>query len=126
MTTDHRPGSDDRADTLDQLGSALATGELDLTEYEQRTAVARATPSIAELTGLTADLAPDRSARDRRDLQDWLDEWRWWLAGVVVLVGTWGVQSAVAGELRGFWPGVPLGVWALLLIAVTVLPRDRD
>ncbi len=126
MTTDQRPTTERRDDSLDRLGSALRSGELDLDEYERRTDLARTTPSARELAALTADLAVDPASTARHERQEWWDEWRWWLGGVVVLVGTWAVQSAVDGELRVFWPGVPLGVWALVLVAVAVVPRGRD
>lgn len=126
MSTDHRPGTELRATSLDRLGSALTTGELDLEEYERRTGLARSTTSTAELTGLTADLAEDPRAARRRDRREWVEEWRWWLAGVVVLVGAWAAQSAVDGVPRAFWPGVPLGVWAAVLLALAVVPRGRD
>ena len=42
------------------------------------------------------------------------------------MVGIWSVQSLAHGEARGFWPGVPLGVWAVVLLAVAVWPApDR-
>lgn len=126
MSTDNRPAEEQRSQSLNRLGVALTTGELDLTDYERRTEIARTTTSTAELTAVTVDLATDPEDTRRRELREWLDEWRWWLGGVIVLVGTWAVQSASAGELKTFWPGIPLGIWALILIAVTVLPRERD
>lgn len=126
MATDYRPTDELRSRSLNRLGAALTTGELDLTSYEQRSDLARITTSAAELSQLTADLPADRRDARRREIQDWLDEWRWWLGGVIVLVGTWAAQSASASDLLTFWPGVPLGIWALILIALTVLPRERD
>lgn len=126
MSADHRPTEEQRSQSLNRLGAALTTGELDLSNYERRTELARSTTSAAELATVTADLAIDPEDTRRTELREWLDEWRWWLGGVIVLVGTWAVQSASTGELKTFWPGVPLGIWALILIAVTMLPRERD
>lgn len=121
-----RASTAERAAVVDRLGRGLTHGQLDLDEYEQRAETARRVVSTGDLAALTRDLPPDADERRRRDLQEWLAEWRWWLAGVLVLTGTWGVQSLVGGELRAFWPGVPLGIWALVLLALAVLPqRDR-
>jgi hypothetical protein len=126
MDTPLRPSAETRETSLARLGSALTRGELDLEEYERRTDLARTTASTTELATLTADLAEDPRDGDRRERQEWFDEWRWWVAGVVVLVGTWGIQSAVDGGPGTFWPGIPLGVWALVLLVLPLLPRGRD
>lgn len=78
-----------------------------------------------------ADSAPTRSVRaadtDCRkrdsDLRDWLDEWRWWLGGVVILSAIWGLQVLRTG-VRYYWPAGPLGVWAAVLVAIAIWPRS--
>lgn len=119
-----RASTAERSAVVERLGSALTQGLLDLEEYEQRAETARAVVSIGELAALTRDLPPAPDEQRRRDLQEWFAEWRWWLAGVLVLVGTWGIQSLAAGEVRTFWPGIPLGIWALVLLALTLLPQE--
>ena len=42
----------------------------------------------------------------------------------MLLVGIWGVCSAAAADLEPFWPGVPLGIWAVVLLAVALWPTD--
>ncbi|MEU7116670.1 hypothetical protein [Streptomyces sp. NPDC046182] len=82
-----------------------------------------------ELAVLTADLpapAPTRSEQDRKDLREWLAEWRYWLGGAVIMSGIWGARCAQTGELTYYWPVTPLGVWAAVLIAIAIWPRDTD
>ncbi len=70
--------------------------------------------------------APTRSERDRKDLREWLAEWRYWLGGAVIMSGIWGARCAQKGELTYYWPVTPLGVWAAVLIAIAIWLRDTD
>ncbi|MEU6181400.1 hypothetical protein [Streptomyces coeruleorubidus] len=54
-----------------------------------------------ELTALTADLpaaAPIRSEQDRKDLREWLAEWRYWLGGAVIMSGDLGHTLCAEGR----------------------------
>lgn len=65
------------------------------------------------------------AARQRKDLHEWLREWQYWAGGAVLLVGIWGVRSAADGDLQPFWPAVPLGIWAVVLLAIAILAGRR-
>lgn len=117
----------DRDETLGVLAAALAEGRLDPHEHETRSTRALRARTADELTVLTADLpapAPTRSEQDRKDLSEWLAEWRYWLGGAVIMSGVWGARCAQKGELTYYWPVTPLGVWAAVLIAIAIWPRD--
>ncbi|MFJ2938430.1 DUF1707 domain-containing protein [Streptomyces sp. NPDC087219] len=119
----------DRDETLGGLAAALAEGRLDPHEHEIRSERALRARTAEDLAVLTADLpapAPTRSERDRRDLRDWLAEWRYWLGGAVIMSGIWAARCAQKGELTYYWPVAPLGVWAAVLIAIAIWPRDTD
>ncbi|MFF4603417.1 DUF1707 domain-containing protein [Streptomyces sp. NPDC001339] len=119
----------ERDDVLDRLAAALAEGRLDAHEHEQRARQALQARTGAELAALTADLpAPELSARerDRKDLRDWLEEWRYWLGGAVVMSAIWGVNCFRKHELTYFWPLPPLGIWAAVLVAIAVWPRGEE
>ncbi|MFI6983676.1 DUF1707 domain-containing protein [Embleya sp. NPDC050154] len=132
-----RASDHDRDTTLARLAAGYAEGRLDRSEYDERATRAAAASVLGELAELTADLpaarpraatvATTRAERDRRDLREWLQEWRYWLGGAVILTGVWGTRCVLKGELIGYWPIVPLGVWAAVLIAIAVWPRgDAD
>jgi hypothetical protein len=125
---DTRAGDSDRAATAERLASALGEGRIDLTEFDRRTAAAAAATTVGELVPLTADLpvpaAQVEAERRRRDLGEWLAEWRYWLGGALIMNAVWGVQSIRAGELERYWPLAPLGIWAAVLVAFAVWPRE--
>ncbi|MGW1995800.1 DUF1707 SHOCT-like domain-containing protein [Embleya sp. NPDC001921] len=130
-----RASDHDRDTTLARLAAGYAEGRLDRSEYDERATRAATASVLGELAELTADLpaaqpravATTRAERDRRDLREWLQEWRYWLGGAVILTGVWGTRCVLKGELVGYWPIVPLGVWAAVLIAIAVWPRgDAD
>jgi hypothetical protein len=33
------------------------------------------------------------------------------------MIAIWGTTSLVAGDLTPFWPAIPLGIWAAVLLA---------
>jgi hypothetical protein len=127
---DTRAGDSDRAATATRLAAALGEGRIDLAEFDRRTTVAAAATTVGDLVPLTADLpvpaAQVEAERRRRDRGEWLTEWRYWLAGVVIMNAIWGVQSIRDGELERYWPVVPLGIWAAILIAAAIWPRDEE
>lgn len=125
-----RPGArasdDDRERVAIALSDAFVRGSLDAPEHEQRVSRAWQACYTEELTALTRDLpGPVASdvARARRDadLREWLQEWRWWLGGAVIMSAVWGVQAIRSG-VDFYWPLVPLGVWAAVLVAVAIWP----
>ena len=109
---------------MQRLGEALSEGRLDLAEFERRTDQALVAVDDSALAVVTADLPADPRALRGRDRLEWVAEWRWWLAGVLVCTGIWGTQSLLAGEAVQFWPALPLAIWLLLLVAAAVIPRD--
>ncbi|MFJ8077239.1 DUF1707 domain-containing protein [Streptomyces sp. NPDC096176] len=124
-----RVSDHDRDDVLAVLAAALAEGRIDRHEHETRSQRALRARTTDELAVLTADLpapSPTKAEQDRKDLKEWLAEWRYWLGGAVIMSGIWGVRCAQKGELTTYWPLAPLGVWAAVLIAVAIWPRDAD
>ncbi|MEF2528877.1 MULTISPECIES: DUF1707 SHOCT-like domain-containing protein [Streptomyces] len=119
----------ERDGALGILASALAEGRLDAREHADRVRRALGARTAGDLAALTADLpapAPGRAEQDRRDLAEWLAEWRYWLGGSVVLSAVWGVRCLGKGELTYYWPVAPLAVWAAVLVAVAIWPRSED
>jgi hypothetical protein len=120
-----RVGDDQRETAIARLGAALGEGRLAMAEFEQRAAAAAQARTGAELAALTADLPEAAAERKRRDAAEWLAEWRYWLGGAVIMNAIWGVQGIRDGELERYWPIVPLGIWAAILIAAAVWPREE-
>ncbi|MGA5894731.1 DUF1707 SHOCT-like domain-containing protein [Streptomyces venetus] len=119
----------ERDAALEVLAAALAEGRLDASEHEVRSRSALRARTADELAALTADLpapTPTRSEQDRKDLREWLAEWRYWLGGAVIMSGVWGVGCAREGELTYYWPVAPLGVWAAVLVAIAVWPGEAE
>ncbi|MGW4896474.1 DUF1707 SHOCT-like domain-containing protein [Kitasatospora sp. NPDC004240] len=116
----------DRDRALGILAAALAEGRLDAQEHADRAQAALRARTPDDLGALTADLpapTPTRTERDRKDLAEWLTEWRYWLGGLVIMSAIWGVRCLQKGELTYYWPVAPLGVWAAVLVAVAIWPR---
>jgi uncharacterized protein DUF1707 len=121
---------DDRGRTMRALDFAYARGALDNREWERRVTQASAAQRVEELVGLIADLpapaaAELEEARRARELGEWVLEWRWWLGGAVILTAVWGVQVLRSGP-EFYWPVVPLGIWAAVLLAVAIWPSGGD
>ncbi|WP_150253074.1 DUF1707 SHOCT-like domain-containing protein [Nocardiopsis deserti] len=57
---------------------------------------------------------------------EWGDEWRWWTGVAVILTSVWGVVSLMGGELVPYWPLVPLGIWAAVLLASAIWPSEGE
>ncbi len=58
--------------------------------------------------------------------REWGDEWRWWTGVAVILTSVWGVVSLMGGELVPYWPLVPLGIWAAVLLASAIWPSEGE
>ncbi|WP_308283256.1 DUF1707 SHOCT-like domain-containing protein [Pseudonocardia nigra] len=113
----------DRSAVADRLRIAVDEGRLDLTDYDERLRSVYAASTFGELQPLTADLPaveprppaqPDAAAEERRK---WRNEWRDWLGGAIIMIAIWATTSLVSGELIDFWPAIPLGIWAAVLLA---------
>ncbi|MDA0566084.1 DUF1707 domain-containing protein [Streptomonospora sp. S1-112] len=152
MSADLTPHSGLRASDADRdrvaqhLATALSEGRLDLAEYEQRLDTAMGAVTMGDLVPLTADLpaprdpaaaaAPDNGPVDlaetgakaagcRKRRKGVVAEWRDWAGGAVIMSGIWLVTSIASGEMQTFWPIIPLGIWAAVLVA-SLLFGDKD
>ncbi|MEE2036752.1 DUF1707 domain-containing protein [Nocardiopsis sp. CT-R113] len=143
-----RASDAERDQAVDRLTVAFVEGRLDHEEYDRRVGLALTAVLVGDLRPLTADLPgpepqPHRAAphRDPRfhgapsegDLsvlsvpwREWGDEWRWWTGVATALTGVWGAVSLMGGELVPYWPLVPLGIWAAVLLASAIWPSDEE
>ncbi|SDR05351.1 DUF1707 SHOCT-like domain-containing protein [Actinopolyspora saharensis] len=119
-----RASDADREAVVGRLRGALDEGRLDLAEFDERVRRAYAAATWGELRPLTEDLpavpaaaeadsAPAPAGKNRKLGKEWRD----WAGTSFVLVGIWGVTSLASGELQYFWPAIPVGIWALVLLA---------
>lgn len=149
MTADLTPGSGMRASDHDRdaaarrLSVALSEGRLDLEEYERRLDSVMSATTFGDLAPPTSDL-PEPAERPSSDgavdlaevagqtggavapWREWFDEWRDWAGGAVIMIGIWTVTSVVSGEALPFWPAIPLGIWAVILVASLVWPGSDN
>ncbi|GAA0227096.1 DUF1707 domain-containing protein [Cryptosporangium japonicum] len=122
-----RVGDAERQVVVDRLKAALDEGRLDLTEFDERSALAYAARTEADLVPLTADLPaqPGRTPRPpvpgseasvprKRRLGSTEATW---LRIAIILTGIWAITSVSRGEFVFFWPIFPLGVWGLFILA---------
>ncbi|WP_017558559.1 DUF1707 SHOCT-like domain-containing protein [Nocardiopsis baichengensis] len=132
---EYRAADADRDAVAERLAAALAEGRLKEDEYRERLDAALAAVTLGDLEPLTADLpasgepAPVPRADGPVDLastgaaaapgfwQEQAEAWRPWAGGAVVMIGIWGLTSALSGGLTTFWPAIPLGIWALVIVA---------
>ena len=124
---DMRASDADRNAVAQRLQGAVDEGRLGLSDYDERLQQAYAAKTYAELAMVTADLpapVPDRSvvAKQKAAVQraQWWDEWRSWLGGAIIMIGIWGATSIAAQQFNAFWPAIPLGIWAAILLASAV------
>ncbi|KEI45960.1 DUF1707 SHOCT-like domain-containing protein [Saccharopolyspora rectivirgula] len=144
MQPDHdsfRAGDADREAVAGRLRMAFDEGRLTLTEYDERLQAAYSAMTLGELAKLTADLpesskavvdeSASRSAPVKKEegkaLPAWAGkEWRDWAGATVVMVAIWVVTSVVSGSLLPFWPLIPSGIWAAVLVAEMVFGKKDD
>jgi Domain of unknown function (DUF1707) len=120
----------DRAATAERLRLAVDEGRLDLTEYDARLRSAYAATTYGELEPITADLPPATVPAVREpaaavERRKWLNEWREWLGGAIIMIAIWGTTSLVSGSLHAFWPAIPLGIWAAVLLASALSKKEK-
>jgi hypothetical protein len=122
-----RASDADRNAVAQRLQGAVDEGRLGLADYDERLQQAYAAKTYAELDRVTADLpapVPDRAvvAREKAAVEraKWWDEWRSWLGGAIIMIGIWAATSIAAQQFNPFWPAIPLGIWAAILLASAV------
>lgn len=147
-----RASDAERDQAVDRLTVAFVEGRLDHEEYDRRVGLALTAVLVGDLRLVTDDLpepepprepsgagrGPGREPRFRSvpvdgDLsvlsvpwREWGDEWRWWTGVAVALTGVWGTVSLLGGELVPYWPLVPLGIWAAVLLASAIWPSEEQ
>lgn len=120
-----RASDAERNAVAQRLQVAVDEGRLDLSDYDERLRGIYQARTHGELERFTADLpapapaptpttAEKKAVAERREL--W-DEWRSWLGGALIMLAIWGGTSIDSGDLLPFWPAIPLGIWAALLLA---------
>jgi hypothetical protein len=124
----------DRTAAAERLRSAVDEGRLGITEYDDRLRCAYAATTYGELEPLTADLPAAPTAKlpavtgsaAAPAHRKWLDEWRDWLGGAIIMIAIWATTSLVSGELTTFWPAIPLGIWAAVVLAGMLGKKGGD
>lgn len=115
----------DRTRVAQRLQVAVDEGRLGLADYDERLQAAYAARTYDELERVTADLpapavdhvavAREETAAARR--HEWSEGWRSWAGAALVMIAIWGGTSLVSGTLLPFWPAIPLGIWAAVVLA---------
>ncbi|MFI0487431.1 DUF1707 domain-containing protein [Actinomadura sp. 9N215] len=132
-----RAADHDRDATVQRLGDALSEGALDTAEHHRRLDQALTATTRGDLHRLTADLPTSHTARDRAetarrtarahaDRRAWHDEWGYWGAGAAIMTAIWAASALRTGEWTFYWPAVPLGIWAAVLISYALWPSHDD
>lgn len=121
-----RVSDEQREKAIARLTTALTEGRLALPDFDERTAAATRATTSTDLAALTADLPEPEADRKRRNTREWLTEWRYWLAGALIMNAIWSGQWLADGNRPDYWPAAPLSVWAGILIALVVWPRTSD
>ncbi|MFD3704587.1 DUF1707 domain-containing protein [Nocardia sp. NPDC058658] len=125
ITPGTRASDAERQAIVDQLGTHMADGRLDLSEYDLRVAKVYATTTRDELAVVLSDLpaltkkqqaAPaERKPGSRFPIWQRIEAGSWLGVSVIVLV-IWGLISLSAGELTYFWPMWVIGPWGAVLV----------
>lgn len=119
-----RASDGDREAVAQRLRAALDEGRLSLPEYDERLQQAFAATTYGELAPLTSDLPESKPskhvARREKHKRKQIKEWRDWGGVAVILVGIWLVTSIASRDLQFFWPMIPLGIWAAVILSGTV------
>jgi hypothetical protein len=128
---DLRVSNDEREAVVTTLGLAMSEGRLTLVEYEHRLDAVWASTTRGDLAEVVSDLPTAEEstatgvARTTSEWREYLDEWRWWFGGAVVMNGIWAVQWISDGEPTSYWPLWPLGIWGIILVAMVFMPEDK-
>ncbi|TDD79697.1 DUF1707 domain-containing protein [Saccharopolyspora karakumensis] len=119
-----RASDADRDEVAARLRTALDEGRLTVTEYDERLQSAYGATTLGELEPLTRDLPvsqPSAEVVAREEHEEKVSkEWRDWAGGAVIMIAIWGVTSAVSGDLKFFWPAVPIVIWAAIAVSMTI------
>jgi len=51
-----------------------------------------------------------------QDRRQYKREWGYWLGGAIILLAVYAFMASRSGNWGWFWPGIPLGIWAVVLI----------
>ncbi|MFC6884472.1 MULTISPECIES: DUF1707 SHOCT-like domain-containing protein [Actinomadura] len=132
-----RAADADRDTAIERLGDALAEGALDTAEYNRRLERAAQAATLAELRALTADLPVSRAAQakaevarrtaqQQADKRAWLNEWGYWAGGALIMNAIWGYTCLKDGDLKFYWPALPLAIWAIVLISYALWPDRKN
>lgn len=112
----------ERETVVRRLQAALVEGRLTIREFDERTRDAYGALTRGDLAELTVDL-PQDELRPATHQGHWLD----WVVTLGVLTVVWAVLSVLSGGLTPFLPAIPIGVWALVMLAGTLFrdgPQD--
>lgn len=128
---EQRASDQDRDVVAGDLRDAFSEGRLDTDEYQRRLDAVWESRTYGELDRLTVDLpeplqrieaaAEEERAKaveekKKREMADYLGEWKSWIGGSLIMLGIWGVTSIASGEVNRFWPAIPIGIWAIVLL----------
>jgi hypothetical protein len=107
-----RASDAERETVVERLQEALSEGRLTVTEFDERTRDAYAATTRGDLAALTEDLP-------KVELKPAVPDRRW--SDCVITLGlltmVWAVLSVLSGGLTPFLPVLPMGIWALVLLA---------
>jgi hypothetical protein len=128
-----RASDADREAVAERLRHAVTEGRLDLAEYDERLQAAYAAVTLGDLSPLTRDLPEPvveaRSAevaKKEKDQAKLHKELRDWAGTSFLLVGIWLVTSIGSGAFYFFWPAIPMGIWAVVIVAGVLFGDDAD
>ncbi|ASU80594.1 DUF1707 domain-containing protein [Actinopolyspora erythraea] len=133
-----RASDAEREEVAERLRLALNEGRLGIAEFDERVGRAYAAVTRGDLEQLTRDLPAERGSarpsrgpvaepeegepaeRGRGGARSRAAEWRDWAGTSFVLVGIWLITSITSGEPQFFWPIFPMGIWAVILLGMTI------
>jgi hypothetical protein len=118
-----RASDAERENTVQWLQAAFSEGRLTVGEFDERVRTAYAAVTRGDLADLTVDLPPEppvcRAEPARKP-------WRDLAAALCVLSLTWAMTSAMSDDVMPFSPVVPIGVWALIMLAGALFRDDSE
>lgn len=126
-----RASDADREAVAERLRLAVEEGRLGIAEYDERLQAAYAAVTLGELAPLTCDLPepvvekPSSEVVNReRKKAKLAKELRDWAGTSFILVAIWLVTSIASGGLNFFWPVIPMGIWAVIIVAGVLFGDD--